>query len=153
MSNPPAVINGWAIYAHPLFLRQFEALVGEVEALKAKDPAGYAWKNATKRLSAIRRLAFEVIPADPASPVFRQGNTLGEEHRHWCRAKFFQQYRLFFRFDSGARVIVYAWVNDEGTKRAYDSRTDAYAVFRRMLEGGTPPGDWEGLMAEAVGMR
>jgi toxin YhaV len=46
-------------------------------------------------------------------------------------------------------VIVYGWVNDEDTKRAYDSKTDAYAVFSKMLEKGHPPNDWNALLAEA----
>ncbi len=32
--------------------------------------------------------------------------------------------------------------NDDTTLRAYDSRTDAYRVFKGMLEDGNPPGDW-----------
>lgn len=69
--------------------------------------------------------------------------------RHWFRAKFFQQYRLFFRYHAESKVIVYAWVNDEGSKRAYESDTDAYRVFQRMLKIGTPPDDWNNLMAES----
>ncbi|MBX3672230.1 MAG: type II toxin-antitoxin system YhaV family toxin [Burkholderiales bacterium] len=145
----PLVVNGWTLFAHPVFLDQLESLTTQVEALKRKDPAGYARKNATKRLAAIAKLAFEVIPQDPASPEFRQGNTLGEEHRHWLRARFFQQYRLFFRFHAKARVIVFAWVNDEDTKRAYESADDAYRVFRRMLDSGRPPTSWDHLLAEA----
>jgi hypothetical protein len=34
------------------------------------------------------------------------------------RARFFQQYRLFFRYHRASRIIVYAWVNDEHAKRA-----------------------------------
>ena len=91
----------------------------------------------------------EVIPQDPARADYRQGNTLGDEHRHWFRAKFFQQYRLFFRYHQQSKIIVYAWVNDEDTKRAYGSGDDAYRVFRRMLESGHPPSDWAVLLAEA----
>ena len=94
----PLVVNGWTVFAHPIFLEQLEVLIAQVETLRRKDPAGYANKNATKRLAAIARLAFEVIPQDPTRPEYRQGNTLGEAHTHWFRAKFFQQYRLFFRF-------------------------------------------------------
>jgi toxin YhaV len=90
-----------------------------------------------------------VIPQDPTREDYRQGSTLGAEHRHWFRAKFFQQYRLFFRFHSEARLIVYAWVNDEDTKRAYGSADDAYRVFRKMLASGQPPGDWDQLLNEA----
>jgi len=46
-------------------------------------------------------------------------------------------------------VIVYAWVNDEETKRACERSDDAYRVFRKMLENDHPPDDWERLLAEA----
>lgn len=143
----PLAVNGWTLFAHPLFLQQVEELVEKVTALKATSPAGYRSKNATKRLAAINKLAFEEIPSDPTDPKFRQGNTLGDEHRHWFRAKFFQQYRLFFRFHAESRIIIFAWVNDETTLRAYDSRSDAYRVFKGMLEDGNPPGDWKALLA------
>lgn len=148
--NPvPLVIHGWTIFAHPLFLAQIEALAQQVEAFKEKDPAGYVKKNASKRLAAITKLAFDAIPQDPTRPEYRQGNTLGDDHKHWFRAKFFQQYRLFFRYHAQAKVIVFAWVNDEATKRAYQSSDDAYRVFRKMLENGHPPDDWNQLLAEA----
>jgi len=142
-------VNGWTIFAHPLFLDQIEALAQQVEGLKQKDPGGFTKKNATKRLAAITKLAFEVIPQDPTRPDYRQGNTLGGDHKHWFRAKFYQQYRLFFRYHAQSKVIVYAWVNDEDAKRAYESSDDAYRVFRKMLESGHPPDDWEQLLSEA----
>jgi toxin YhaV len=123
-------------------------LAKQVESLKRRDPGGYTKKNATKRLLAIAKLAFEVIPQDPARADYRQGHTLGDEYKHWFRAKFFQQYRLFFRFHAEAKIIVFAWVNDEHTKRAYQSPDDAYRVFRRMLDSGHPPSDWALLLAE-----
>lgn len=148
-SNTPLVVNGWSIFAHPLFLDQLEALVASVEKARVKNPRGYRRKNAAKRLAAIARLAFEIIPQDPSRAEYRQGDTLGAGRRHWFRAKFFQQYRLFFRYSATQRVIVYAWVNDETTLRAYGSQTDAYRVFKRMIERGTPPDDWVSLQAEA----
>ena len=56
---------------------------------------------------------------------------------------------LFFRFHQESKIIVYAWVNDENTKRAYGSDTDAYQVFRRMLKNGNSPDDWLCLLDEA----
>lgn len=143
------VIHGWTVFAHPLFLAQIEALAQQVKALKQKDPAGYVKKNASKRLAAITKLAFDVIPQDPTRPEYRQGGTLGNDHKHWFRAKFFQQYRLFFRYHAPSKVIVFAWVNDEDTKRAYESSDDAYRVFRKMLESGHPRDDRRKLLAEA----
>jgi toxin YhaV len=145
----PMSIHGWTVFAHPLFVAQVEALVQEVEALKQKERAGYTKKNATKRLAAIAKLAFNVIPQDPSRAEYRQGATLGADRKHWFRAKFFQQYRLFFRYHAGAKMIVYAWVNDDDTKRTYDSSDDAYRVFRKMLESGHPPDDWDQLLSQA----
>ena len=145
----PLVINGCSLYAHPLFLDQLESLIGEVEARKARDPANYRKKNCTKRLAAIVKLVTKDIPADPAGAQFRQGGTLGSSRKHWFRAKFFQQYRLFFRFDSASRIIVLAWVNDDDTVRAYGSKTDAYMTFKGMLDSGNPPDDFDALIKAA----
>jgi toxin YhaV len=150
-SGSPWVINGWTIVAHPLFLEQINKLTQQVEFIKQRHPADFHKKNATKRLAAIDKLAFEVIPQDPGRPEYRQGNTLGDGHKHWFRAKFFQQYRLFFRFHVQSKVIVYAWVNDEDTKRAYESDDDAYRIFRKMLANGRPPDDWSQLLSESRG--
>ena len=143
------VIQGWTLFAHPLFLAQIDAISRQVETLKQKDPVGYVKKNASKRLATITRLAFDVIPQDPTRPEYRQGGTLGADHKHWFRAKFFQQYRLFFRYHAPSKVIVYVWVNDEDTKRAYESSHDAYRMFRKMLESEHPPDDCDQLLAEA----
>ena len=145
----PLVVNGWTVFAHPLFLAQIEMLTQQVGILSKKDPVGYGKKNASKRLAAITKLAFDVIPQDPTRPEYRQGGTLGDEHKHWFRAKFFQQYRLFFRYHAPSKVIVFAWVNDEDSKRAFESGDDAYRVFRKMLENGNLPGDWNQLLSEA----
>ena len=151
MTKPdsPLVINGWSLFAHPLFLDQVETLLAQVEALKRKDAKTWKQKNSTKRLAAITKLALETIPEDPTRPEYRQGGTLGAERKHWFRAKFYQQYRLFFRFHAAQRIIVYAWVNDEDTKRAYESGDDAYRVFRKMIDTGHPPDDWDTLLKEA----
>jgi toxin YhaV len=144
------VVNGWTVFAHPLWVTQLQALTAQVEALQTKDPESDTRKKATKRLAAIWQLAFEVIPQDPARPEYRQGNTLGDAHRHWFRAKFFQQSRLFFRFHAASRIIVLAWVNDKDSRRAYEYADDAYRVFRKMLDSGYPPGDWDELLTQAA---
>ena len=120
--SAPFVVNGWALFAHPLFLAELEAITRQVERLRHKDPT---------------------------RSEYRQGNTLGDDHKHWLRAKFFQQYRLFFRYHEASKIIVYAWVNGENTKRAYESKDDAYRVFSKMLKQGHPPDDWETLIKAA----
>ena len=151
--GPPVLVHGWHLFAQPLFLAQVQALSQQVETLQRKDPMGYVNKNATKRLSAITQLAFDTIPQDPTRSEYRQGNTLAGQHKHWFRAKFFQQYRLFFRYHAGSKVIVFAWVNDDQTKRAFESSDDAYRVFRKMLESGHPPDDWNQLLSESEALK
>ena len=141
-------INGWTLYAHPLFLEQLEKLTAAVEKAKKKDPKGYHSSANAKLLAAMRKLMFEAIPVDPTRPEYRQGGTLGASRKHWFRAKFGGgRYRLFFRFSTSAKIIIYAWVNDAETLRTYGSKSDAYAVFKAMLDRGNPPEDWAALIA------
>ena len=76
-----------------------------------------------------------------------EGNTLGATYRHWRRAKAGKRFRLFFRYDSKAKIIVFAWVNDERTLRSSGSKSDPYAVFEKMLARGNPPDGWASLVA------
>jgi len=87
-----------------------------------------------------------VIPRDPNSPEFRQGNTLGPDNRHWFRAKFHGRYRLFYPFSNHPRLIIYVRVNDERSLRNAGAKTDPYAVFRAMLESGDPPNSFAELL-------
>ncbi len=92
---------------------------------------------------------FEVVQSDPGADSYRQGNTLGKQHRHWRRIKIGQRFRLFFRYDARARIIVYTWVNDDKTLRTRGARNDAYPVFQKMLHRGNPPDSWDALVQQA----
>lgn len=142
-------INGWKIYFHACFTAQLMQLVAEVATLKASQPEEYRKKKPTKLLAAITRVVREVIAADPLGPQFRHGGTLGDEHKHWFRAKFLQQFRLFYRCSEQHKTVILGWVNDEHSLRAYDSKTDAYKIFAKMLAAGHPPDDWDALLQEA----
>lgn len=146
------VIHDWTILAHPLLLDQLEKLTAAVEKIAQKKPDSYRDNANTKLLAALVTLIFDKIPQDPASTAYVQGNTLGTNRRYWFRAKFGAgRFRLFFRYSSSAKIIIFAWVNDENTLRTYGARTDAYAVFRNMLENGNPPDDWAQLLKSASG--
>ncbi|MGA8037100.1 MAG: type II toxin-antitoxin system YhaV family toxin [Candidatus Acidiferrales bacterium] len=140
------LVNGWRLFAHPLFTRQLERLVSQVGALAAQTPETFKNHPATKLLATIRRYILEIIPADPNAAEFRQGNTLGPDNRHWFRAKFHERYRLFYRFSSQDKVIIYAWVNDEGSLRKAGAKTDPYTIFQSMLASGDPPSSVAQLM-------
>jgi toxin YhaV len=143
------VVNGWKLYTHPLFSEQLNRLVEQVELLAKKDPTGYRDGAPAKLLATINSYIREIIPREPGAAEFRQGNTLGKDNRHWFRAKFHERYRLFYRFASKEKVIIYAWVNDDRTLRKAGSKTDPYNVFRAMLESGDPPSTMERLLVHA----
>lgn len=145
----PLTAGGWTLLFHGMMIDQIRSLSEACARARASDPDGFRTNANVRVLAAVARLVLEVIPADPGKPDYRIGNAMGEAYRHWSRAKFGQRFRLFFRYDSRARIIVFAWVNDETTLRARGSRTDPYAVFRAMLGRGTPPDDWPHLLKAA----
>ena len=142
-------VNGWRLYVYPLFAQQLTRLTEHVESLTAKDPRSFQEHPAAKLLNTINHCIREVIPRNPNAADFRQGNTLGSDNRRWFRAKFHEHYRLFYRFSSKDKVIVYAWINDEKTLRKSGSRMDPYHVFRAMLEAGDPPNTMEQLLVRS----
>lgn len=141
-------INGWRLYKHKLFARQYDKLLTEAEHIRAVQPANYKKHNSIKFLTRVTQLISEEIPADPAHDRFNQGNTLGVEYRHWKRAKF-GRYRLFFRYDRTKKIIVYAWINDETTLRKEGDKNDPYALFAKGLKRGQPPDTIEHLLKES----
>lgn len=140
VAETPVEKNGWTLYAHPALLEQIDRLEGAV----AVDPSSGAGKVLTWLLRAL----FDEIPQDPARAEYRLGGALGGT-THWFRDKYAGRFRLFFRFSSRAKVIIFGWVNDEQTLRTYGVKTDAYAVFKKRLSDGNPPDKWEELFEQA----
>jgi toxin YhaV len=150
--------HGWRLFVHPLFQSQLENLAKRVAKLASSDPNGYVSKPAAKMLATINHYVLDVIPRDPNSPEFRQGNTLGRDNRHWFRARFHGRYRLFYRFAiehkiTEQKIIVYAWVNDEVGLRKSGGKTDPYVVFQAMLENGDPPNSFAELLRTSKAMK
>ena len=138
--------HGWTLLFHDCLIGQLRNLKQAIQRARRIDPDGFASNANVKLFQALSRLMLEVIPQDPSRDEYRQGNTLGAHYRHWRRAKIGRRFRLFFRYDAKAKVIVYAWVNDQRTLRASGSKTDPYTVFAKMLGRGNPPDNWAALM-------
>lgn len=144
------VVHGWSLFGHPCFLDQVDKLLTAVENERAKKPDTFEQSADFKLLRQLGYLAFDLIPQDPTSKQFRQDDSLGEGRTFWFRGVFGnKRFRLFFRFRTDARVVIYAWVNDDDTLRTYGSQTDAYYVFSKMLDGGNPPDDWDTLLQQS----
>lgn len=141
--------HGWTIFFHPCALAEFEGRVKQVAAELRGNPDAQPSGN-RKLLAHLMDLAFNKIPSNPLDPMFRHGGTLEGDRRHWYRGKTGAgRYRLFFRFRSSEKLIVYGWVNDEDSLRTYGSNTDAYVEFAKRLDKGRPPDDWDDLVKEA----
>ncbi|EFI35913.1 conserved hypothetical protein [Desulfonatronospira thiodismutans ASO3-1] len=141
--------HGWTLLFHDCLVQQLKRLFAACQRARSSDPEGWLANANVKLFHALSRLMLRTIPADPGHPVYRQGNTLGEDHRHWCRARVGRRFRLFFRYDSASKIIIYAWVNDQQTLRQAKGKKDPYTVFKKMLHQGNPPDDWDQLLNEA----
>ena len=130
--------HGWRILFHPELVRQLSKLKGVRERARRKDPHGFASNANVKVLQAVNRAMLEAIPQDPSRAEYRQEKTLGKGYQHWRRAKIGRRFRLFFRYNSKARVIVYAWMNDERTLRSAKSKNrSVYSVRQKARAGKT----------------
>jgi toxin YhaV len=141
--------SSWRLFIHPLLDHQLDALNVKIYRAFMKSGVTSKTPRARKISDRVKNLMQSEIPQNPNNPVYRLGSTLGEAEKVWFRAKMFGQYRLFFRFDSAAKIIVYVWVNDEESLRAYGSKTDAYALFAKMLASGYPPSTFEELLQQS----
>ena len=114
----------WTLLFHQSLIDQLDRLTAAANRAKASNPK-ISHENANVKLhAALAKLMFETVPSDPSRDEFRQGNPMGAEFKYWRRAKIGRRFRLFFRYDSCSKVIVYAWVNDENTLRSSGSKSD-----------------------------
>lgn len=139
--------HGWTLLFHACISEQLQKLHAATERAKQQDPNGFDANANVRLFNALSSLILEAVPSDPNREEYRQGNTMGPAFRHWRRAKIGRRFRLFFRFDSKSKIIIFAWVNDENTLRSSGSKKDPYAVFQRMLNKGHPPDDWAELVS------
>lgn len=128
--------HGWTLLFHDNLIEQLMKLRAAVLRAQGNDPEGFGSNANVKFFRALTQLIQDVIPSDPARDEYRQGNTMGPAYRHWRRAKLGRRYRLFFRYDSKAKVIVYAWVNDEQTLRFREANQTRMPCSRRCSGAG-----------------
>ena len=116
--------HGWILLFHACVSAQLQKLHAAAERAKQQDPNGFDANANVRLFNALSKLIFEAVPSDPNREEYRQGNTMGPAFRHWRRAKIGRRFRLFFRFDSKSKIIIFAWVNVENTLRSSGSKKD-----------------------------
>lgn len=104
----PLVCNGWTIYFHPLFNKQFQQLVSEVENLSSKlSKDKYVTHSSVKRLRALLEGIKNKIPSDPFASHF----ALQKPVEKYCRLKkmgLHECYRLFFRASREKKPLLFS---------------------------------------------
>lgn len=141
----PRESHGWKIWFGELFDARWRALRDRVKRLKTElDESHFAAHPDVKLFAALVHIVHEAVPRSPEHSDFRLGKTLGQRFTGWRRVKRHglpDRMRLFFKFSSAHKLIVFVWLNDTNTLRKDGAATDPYGVFRRMLEAGDPPDD------------
>jgi toxin YhaV len=145
------IVNKWNLRYFSIFKTQLDQLVHRVTEIKAKDPTNFQSHNDTKLLTAIYKAIRIEVPSNPNHRIYLLGATLGEKHKDWRRVKHLlpPRYRLFFRFLSTSKDIIYVWFNDENTLRKAGAATDVYNVFRTMLNSGKVPTKFNDLKTQS----
>lgn len=143
---------GWNLYFFSLFkkiLDQLEADVTKIKSEKTLDE--FKQHPKTKLLKSVFKQILTDVPTDPNDSKFKLGHTLGKNYSNWQRVKngLPSRYRLFFKFSSTNKSIIYVWLNNETTLRNDGSKKDVYTVFLNMLKSGTIPSDIEELINQS----
>lgn len=146
------VVNGWRLFYFKLFAEILTSLENEVRAIAEKNPEDFEHHPKTKLLADVFKSITEDVPANPMDRKFMLGKTLGKQYADWRRVKrgLPNRYRLFFRFTSTQKSVIYAWLNDENTLRKEGSKNDVYTVFARMLANGSMPNSIDELLKASL---
>lgn len=149
------VVNGWSLFYFRLFADILRRLEQDVTELARKDPVGFIHHEKAKLLKSAHNSITKDVPTNPNDAKFRLGKTLSDRFADWRRVKcgLPPRYRLFFKFTSVQRNIIYAWLNDEHTLRKEGSKTDVYEVFKKMLRRGGVPDSIEDLLKGSTAPR
>lgn len=142
------VVNGWDLLYFKLFAEILNQLEHDVTELAKAKPDEYLHHPKTKLLASVVHSITEDVPTNPADSKFLLGKTLGNRYGDWRRIKrgLPTRYRLFFKFTTARKSIVYTWLNDENTLRKAGDKSDVYSVFAKMLKGGAVPDSIDALI-------
>ena len=143
-------VNHWDLYYFKLFAERLTQLEQDVSLLSKDASLDYKSHPKAKLLKAVYDSITNDVPADPEHSKFRLGKTL-ETYTNWRRVKrgLPPRYRLFFKFTSTDRKIIYAWLNDDSTLRKEGDKNDVYEVFKRLLRRGEVPDSIDDLLRQA----
>ena len=140
--------HGWNLLFHEGLIEQLQKLQAAAQRAQAQDPQGFESNANVKLFNALAQLMLETVPSDPNRDEYRQGNTMGPAFRHWRRAKVGRRFRLFFRFDSKAKIIIFMAMMEAQTYFAERQARADVAAFDAVMArtGGEPPREGDRIL-------
>lgn len=140
--------HSWNLLFHDGLIEQLQKLQTASQKAQTQDPQGFESNANVKLFNALAQLMLETVPSDPSRDEYRQGNTMGPAFRHWRRAKLGRRFRLFFRFDSKTRIIIFMAMMEAQTYLAKrQARADLNAFDAVMARtGGEPPREGDRIL-------
>ena len=141
----PIKRNGYSIYFHPLFNKQWQELVNRVKYLQKKlDHDKFITHADVKLLKALYIGIQEKIPGNPFASYFILKKPL-QKYGRLKKMGLPSRYRLFFRVFKEADTIIILWL---GFPRKEGDKKDCYQVFSKMVKNGKFPEDMNSLLAD-----
>ena len=140
--------HSWNLLFHEGLIEQLQKLQTAAQKAQTQDTQGFESNANVKLFNALAQLMLETVPSDPNRDEYRQGNTMGPAFRHWRRAKLGRRFRLFFRFDSKTRIIIFMAMMEAQTYLAKrQARADLNAFDAVMARtGGEPPREGDRIL-------
>ena len=140
--------HSWNLLFHDGLIEQLQKLQTAAQKAQTQDTQGFESNANVKLFNALAQLMLETVPSDPNRDEYRQGNTMGPAFRHWRRAKLGRRFRLFFRFDSKTRIIIFMAMMEAQTYLAKrQARADLNAFDAVMARtGGEPPREGDRIL-------
>ena len=91
------------------------------------------------------------VPADPLNKKYLISKTL-PKNKEYRRVKqgLPPRYRMFFRFSTSQKNIIYVWFNDEFSIRKENDKNDVYQVFKKLLKNKTIPTNYDKLVKQSI---
>lgn len=128
--------HGWTLLFHDRVIEQLRGLQARSERAAQGTPQG---REANANLGLFRplsRLILEVVPRDPSRDAYLPDNMQGLMGGYWRRVEIGRRRWLFFRYDSKAKVIVFAWLHEEkiGHGSSLDERRALMAANQPNLQ-------------------
>jgi len=118
--------HGWTLLFHGGFIEQLRKVKAAAVPVSDSEPQQFDGDANAKLFQALSHWVMDAVPCDPSRDAFRHCNIAEPAHSNWRCAKIGGRFRLFFRYDARAKVIVFAALKDRATAMAPSSeRSDA----------------------------